>query len=753
MKKYWFFLILLMLGLGIDISAASSGVEDMQGLALKHIKIPFYNDQHLQLLVFSDTGERNGRLMQSGKTLLDVLAQNIDVDKIPDGWQTRLYPLDSSLDKVLDFWKNRYRISDAVVATDLCAIDQANSEASGTNPVSLRAPVSDLDGVGFRADFKNQVIEITSDVKIVLRSSEADPRAILSGSAKVPKDYRVITAVSDSLRLDRKNNEFMLIGNVKVVDGRNTLNCNRLTVYLSDANDDEKQERNIVPGDEKASLRGVRRVLADGDVLLVQRPEDPAKIASELQTSRSDHLEYDVKRGIIVLTGDEKNPELSRGTDTKLSGKRIELLRHEDKMFVMRECQVRSIVRDARGMIAYIRSIVSERANFDGKSNVANFHGNVVASDQKNTLSCDSLRAHLVMDKASSSHKLNLLFCRGNVKIATDSDKVANGSDKKRVALSTVSSRMAELNYLKNKLVFYRDVKVRGTTASLDCDRLDFFLADSKKDKRKSSVVSGAPLAAGKDGLDKTITKMIAAGKVEMISGKDKLNTDILTLLFRELPEGVKPSAGMVQSGGVQLIKIFCDGSVKAISASDKKGKTSVRTLQADNAMSDLLADYSEFHGKVSFSDGQTKIDCRDMYIFTAAAPVDVGSDGKKSTSAVEVAVKSEEEELDADPFEMDMGENSVPTRIAVSEGQDLKRIVCKKEVEISRTGKDNKLQRAGGDQAVYTVTTREVVLSAERPKRPWLSSEGRKQYCDLIRCDMATEDLRGIGNVVVMPE
>ena len=81
---------------------------------------------------------------------------------------------------------------------------------------------------------------------------------------------------------------------------------------------------------------------------------------------------------------------------------------------------------------------------------------------------------------------------------------------------------------------------------------------------------------------------------------------------------------------------------------------------------------------------------------------------------------------------------------------------------ELEKTGyivrnrlRDNKgkIQRAGGDRAVYTVNTREVVLTAERPRRPWLRSDGRKQFCDIIRSDMATEDLRGIGNVVVMPD
>ena len=246
---------------------------------------------------------------------------------------------------------------------------------------------------------------------------------------------------------------------------------------------------------------------------------------------------------------------------------------------------------------------------------------------------------------------------------------------------------------------------------------------------------------------------MVALGNVVMISENDELKTDMLSLFFRDLPKGAKPSPGMIQSGGVQLTKILCDGSVQATSVEMKDGKKEVRVLKAANAKSDLIANYSEFHGSVSIKDGITEIYCRDMYIFTGASPVNEVIIENGNTQVAAAPKVSEEEALDADPFAMDMGENSVPKRIAISDTHDLKRVVCKREVVLLRRDKNGKLQRAGGDQAVYTVDTREVVLTAERPRRPWLRSEGRKQFCDIIRSDMATEDLRGIGNVEVMPD
>ena len=748
MKK---FLMILLTVLAAPVWLRSGGLEDMQGLELKHLKIPFYKNQKLQLLVFSEAGRRQERLMAGYNTLLDVLLPDVNVDKIPDGWQPGLYPLGSPLPEVLKFWQPRINISQAVIFTPGSSIDQRNSEVFGEQPVYLRTPMFDLDGIGFKADFNQQTIEISSEVKIVVRDADLDPRKLLTGSL-LPENQRLIHAESRQLRLDQKNDKIMLIGDVKVVDGRNILTCDRLTVFLDRGED--KHTGHSAGTDEKAVLAGVKRVLADGDVLLRQYPEDESKVAVELQSSHSEHLEYDVKRGLIVLTGDHQEPTLTRGSDTELRGKRIELLRHEDKMFVMQDCRITSLVRDRRGMLLYARKISSDRANFDGRNSVANFHGNVVASDQNTTISTDSLRAHLSQVPESSSHRLELLFGNGNVKIVSRSEKDdPQHPGKKIVRISSIASRQAELNYRKNKLVFFNDVKVRDSEASLDCRRLDLFLADRAPADRKKP--SGAPMAAGMEGRDKTVTRMIAKGDVVMHSGKDELHTDMLTLLFRDLPPGVKPSPGMIQSGGVQLTRIFCDGRVKALSHTTYDGMPSQRVLKAGNAMSDLLKDYSEFHGDVSVVDGNTEIHCRDMYIFTGASPIDeviVENVPVKTTAAAESG-DLDDEDLDADPFALDMGENSVPTRIAVSDTRDLKRIVCQKQVVLLRRDNKGKIQRAGGDRAVYTVNTREVVLTAERPRRPWLRSDGRKQFCDIIRSDMATEDLRGIGNVVVMPD
>lgn len=836
MIKKFILLIFCIATLVSDLPA--SGIEDMRGLDLKNVKIPFYDEGTLQLMIFSSSGKRYSQQMISDNTFLDMLLKDADVDKIPDGWDTALYRIGAAMPEVLKFWKIRHQISDAVIYTPRCTIDQQNSQASGNARVSLRSPLFDLDGIGFNVDFKNQVIEIKSDVNILVRSSDLDPRKIHTG-AKLPEQHRVITASGDALRLDRKNNEIMLIGNVKVVDGKNRMTCSRLTVYM-DPNGQKNSSLTIANQDEKAVLDGVKRVLADGDVELIQYPDSES---TDIQRSNSDHLEYDIPRGLIILTGEKRNPVLSRGKNNQmeLSGKRIELLRHEDKMFVFGECRIFSkTFADDRKTVIENRTVSADRANFDGRTNIANFHGNVkaadnttgiqadsirialseknsdndnfkinsvlgngnvriksqvlnpdksiaytrtiaaenadydgknnivnfigkvVAMDQTSKLQTDHLRVHLVRDKNTSHHKINLLFGNGNVKITSRSEKaVAGQPDRKKLTVSTINSYQAVLDYQSNKLIFYKDVKVRDNEASLDCGRLDIFLADKtvSPGKTMTDFPSGAPLAAGMEGKDKTVTKMIAVDKVEMISDRDQLNTDKLTLSFQDLPTGAKPSPGMIQSGGVQLAGILCEGSVIATSEAKQDGRKYQQILKADLARSNLLTDFSEFHGNVEIYDNQTEIYCRDMYITTGQL-----AEGDKIVDQKIVSQQktlSEEEQLDADPFAMDMGENSVPSRIAIASSRhpekgpqrELKQIICENEVVLLRRDKKNKLQRAGGDKAVYTVETREIILTANSPRRPWLRSDGRKQFCDIIKTDLATEDLRAIGNVEIMPD
>ena len=493
-------------------------------------------------------------------------------------------------------------------------------------------------------------MEILSDVYITARTSGSDPREIITGKIPQPVQYNVIKAKSDSMRIDSEHNEIMLIGNVEVIDGLDKLTCDRLTLFLSD----KEKSNTVKTADSKnadATLKGVDRVLADGEVVLIRKPADSS---GEIQEGRCEHLEYDVAAGTIVMTGEESDPVLSQGKNTSITGPRIELLRFSQKAFVRGGCRLENISVENNETIK--KSVTADSADFDDVSNLNTFTGNVKVVDKDIVITCRRMRVFMKnsapgaakkkndqvsaaeLSPVSGSKELDKVLCDGDLRIVTTSE------DKdKKIKTTELTSKRGELNYSGNKLIFFEKVHVIDGETTLDCDRLDLFLAD-RNGNGKNSVNNAniIPLAGNANGKNKTLTKVTAAGKTFMQDAASDLSTDFMTLYFRDLPPGVKPAPGMFQSGGVQLIKITCDGAVVAHSKSEKNRKQNSKTLFPDNgkskgntlkcrhAISDMLSNRSEFHEKVSVYDGENLLTCRDMYVFTGQPPNQYNSRSRK---------------------------------------------------------------------------------------------------------------------------
>jgi lipopolysaccharide export system protein LptA len=115
----------------------------------------------------------------------------------------------------------------------------------------------------------------------------------------------VITA-SKRLMLDAKGNEATFFGDVKVLDPRFSLNCNRLTAYLKRSGPEGKAgeaaevAKNRTPG--PSSGGGVEKAVAEGDVVIVQdKINDKGQI--ERSIGRGGKAVYDALTGDITLTG------------------------------------------------------------------------------------------------------------------------------------------------------------------------------------------------------------------------------------------------------------------------------------------------------------------------------------------------------------------------------------------------------------------------------------------------------------------
>lgn len=750
MKKIYLIAALLLFAASLNLD----GSDSVRNFELGHVKIPVYQKGKLDFIIFAARGQRNGNTITGTDTLIDRLLQNANVDLIPDGWQTGIYPLRSPLPAVLNFWQKRFDCSEAVLFTPECRFDRKTNIVQGNDEVMMRTPTFDLDGIGFRADLNKKELEIRSDVEIVTRRDDSDPREIITKRIPVPRTYSTVSATGDSLRLDMLHNEIMLIGNVKVIDGTTTLNCDRLTVFLKSAGNTATAKRETISsgtsGDSTAMLKGISRILADGEVTLTRKPDnDPSPQA--VQRARAEHLEYEFDSGRIILTGEDELPQLAQDNYT-IQGSRIELLSFSNKAFVKGNCRIAEYPVNRINNAVPSRVISSDQADFDGVSDLNIFTGNVKVTDNDATLTCSRMQLFLKKSATgktpvrnaefspiSGTRELQRIFCEGKVRIVSHPKpgQPANMT-------STVNSLRAELDYAADKLVFYDKVKVNHKGDTLDCDRLDLFLKNSAYNASGKNSSGGVALG-GRASNDKTLSKVIASGNVAMKDKQSDLATELMTLDFKELPPGTRSTPGMFASNNVQLIRITCDGKVVAGSfpGTARTDKVKKRLLKAEHAMTDLLKNRSEFHKEVFIQEDNNTLTCRDMYVFTGAAPA----------ATVPAAKKPKTDDPDADPFALDMSENSAPSRIALSDGLDLERIVCKNEVILTNKDAKGNLTYAGGDTAVYTVKTGDLVISAEPPQRPYMRRDGRIQYSDIIRGNLQTEELFGSGNVQVVPD
>lgn len=754
MKKFFY---ILFLGAAIMLPQLLSGSALDRDFTLGHVKIPLYQKGKLEVVIFADNGNRRGDMITGKNTLIDRLLPTADVDKIPDGWKQNIHKLDAPLIDVLNFWKGRYLTSDAVIFTPMCNFDRKNNLVYGDDNVFMRTPLFDLDGVGFRTNLNTKEIEISSDVRIVARRDDSDPREIISRKIPVPPRYTTVSATGDSLRFDMAHNELMLIGNVKVVDGNTTLSCDRLTIFLKSKAEQKRSAHKKDTGDSSAMLKGISRILADGDVVLRRRPEDSGD-KNAVQTAWCEHLEYEFDSGRIILTGEEELPKMAQDNH-ELSGERIELLRFSRKAFVNGKCKITESEKiGTRTQIA--RTITSDRADFDAVENLNVFTGNVKVTDKEAVLTCNSMRIFLKkapqkvakskknggnaeFSPLSGSQELDRIHCDGNVKIVTI-PKVANSAKAAPRRPSTINAARCELDYPTDKLVFYERVHVDHKGDTLDCDRLDLFMKNSayrtapQKEKSSRGVALG-----GRAANNKTLEKVIASGNVYMKDQESDLRTELMTLEFREMKPGTAVTPGMFATNNIQLIRIICDGKVVAGSLPQLKKSSNgkKRILKAEHAMTYLIKNRAEFHKDVILQEGENEIRCQDMFVFTGAPP------------ATANAAKPAAANPDADPFELDMSENAAPSRIALSDGIDLEQIICKKNVVLVNKDAKGKSTYAGGDTAVYTVESSDIVITADAPRRPYLRRDGRIQYSDVIKGNLKTEILEGRGNIQVVSE
>ena len=739
---------------------ANDGKNTLKGLALEQAKLPVFNKDRLQLVAFCDRAKQQGDIMIGVNTVLDIIRRDADGDTLKDGWDLQLYPLNTPLKDIVAFWKPRL-YSEGVVKTAGMDINQKARTASGNCPVSFRSTALDLDGVGFDCDFKRRTIFVRSDVKVVLRTAEYDPRNILKKNKEVPVKKDFLRATSGSLLVDSENNQVMLIGSVKVYEGDSRIDCDRMTIVLA-GKEDKKKGAALAE-----QVEGISRILCDGNVRITnsKRPDEKAF---------ADHLAYDVRSRTVLLTGDEKYSRILRGKES-VAGKRMVLFRDGEKAVAFGGCRVEMMRKN--GKTSTLVTITSDIGRFYNTQNHIDFLGNVKIDEPEMVMTCDRMRV-LLLETGKKTVKaekkktddnltglpefgnggqkeLDSIKCRGNVRIIRkeENKKVRNGKGRtalqqwmsagaepewelcagSKIAETFIDSDSCDIDYRSNVVYFKNNVKFSGPRGKVECQMLHLYM------KKKN----------GSD--DKTIDRVVCQGKVHLIEESGELWSDKLTIYFREVPAGRKGKPGKFEKNGIEMILITGEGNFKMVSA-QKNGKnrgglgsltgkgTSSQTIIADSGELDFVKNESKFLKNVCVSDQEGSLRCQELYLYSTNT-----ADVKKAKPVIKEPVV---DDPDADPLSAGIARPAaVPEKIVISDGLELSRVLCKGDVLLTRQTPKG-VQKAGGDMADYVVSSGEAVLTAEKGKQPWMQDgSGARMSGDKIVVNIKNEAMTVVGN------
>lgn len=573
MKKTLLFLSMLLLS---HLSANSAN--ELDGVTVSNVKVPFYQKGALQSMIFAHKAEYRAQLLYGHNVIINILQKKVNPDRIQNDWDLQFYPLESSLAEIVRFWAERASYCDAVIFTPEGALNQTERSAASDREVKLRSPLMDLDGVGFASDFKRRQIKINSNVQIVMRGKNCDPR-LLKG--KMPARYDFIRGTSDMLHMDTARHRIMLLGKVTVVDKQIKLTCDRLTVDFGSSSK-SKEKRSM-------DFSGVKMLYADGHV----RVEKLLPAGASLKESRvltGDHLVYDVSKGQLTVTGDKKPPELQSGGNFTLRGKELVFFRDKQQLIIPRECWMRLEEKGEK------RYLISDYGNFNFATGICDFLGHVRGSAPQHELACSKMRVTLersaAAKKKSSDKEKSESLLGGTGEINTGSLEFKRAQCKENVKIfrreknsfSTLNSDEADLDYTSNKVLFIGNVKCVSGGNTLETRRLTVNLKQSATNPRNKDIenavaeesvkITGTPdekkeksvLTADRGFFNYKEDLIEFSGNVCSTRGKSRLTCNHLEMYLEPQKSGNKPvSIPGVASGasgkGKTLKRIVASGN------------------------------------------------------------------------------------------------------------------------------------------------------------------------------------------------
>ncbi|MBR2642827.1 MAG: hypothetical protein IKD46_06825 [Lentisphaeria bacterium] len=592
----------------MPMAEGANALSELRGLRTRESRIPVYNKERLQLLLYSAECFQKGRFLEMTAPVMDIIRSDADIDSIDTGKNTKVYPLGASFTDIVKFWSG-HLFSDGVVVTGKADVDQENKLAAGGGKVYFRSPLLDLNGVGFDADYGKKTIFVRKDVNIVLRTAASDPlKSIKNG--KMPEKYEFLRGTSDTLAIDMTKRLITLTGNVRVVEERGVITCERMFIVLPP----EKDKKKAAKGDEM-SIRGVSQVICEGRVL-VNRTGGP-----ELQQASGERMVYDLKKGLLNLTGTvETLPQLRQGGNT-LQGRRIIIFRNSECMQVHQACKLVYFQKDSES--GKLQPVVakSDRMDFDNRSNLGVLTGNVRVADPRFDLECSRMDIRLAetgapdkKQKAAVSEitgmpefapggkkELKDMRCYGNVRL------IRAAAPGEEVEMAT--AREAELTYPQQivTLTGNRPMITKGRD-SISGDKLTIDL--------NSQTLVAEPES-----------RIVFNGSGKGLPGKGKNDTQQQTVVLADRADLRYAENLLIFTGNVKVqdtrMGVDCDRmEIYLKDASSAAGKTA-KKVSADTGLSSLAGPDAKKQlekilclGNVKVRESRMKMDCDKLSLF-----------------------------------------------------------------------------------------------------------------------------------------
>jgi lipopolysaccharide export system protein LptA len=489
-----------------------------------------------------------------------------------------------------------------------------------------------------------------------------------------------------------------------------------------------------VSGKSITIWRNSEKMLVEKDCVLSTIVKDngrykPAALASKHSVVTCDRMDADLGKNLIVLTGNVKLDDpvvgitchkvkikLGEKTGPAATGGKANLMKGAMANMQSKK-EIKEIV--CIGDVKLTRKIVSSGPFVKQKASankaVFNLKNNVIALSGNNpeiVRGNDSLRG----DQISVNLAKERLITTGNSRIEINTqgkktDTTSKTSDGQQYK-SVMTSDNADLDYGGNKLAFKGNVDLHDPRMKLQCDKLEIFLLSPlQKGKKAVKGFSKKPDSL-KLSSNKQIDKIVCTGNVKTTESRGTVNCGYMELRFMErLDKKARAEDSLMSSGGREVSQIICRENVHMVlkrrkpdpkKLAGKDGKkdplsqsVSDIIVDCDTADLQLRKNYSELVGNVKVDEKRAMLECDKMEIYSVpSAP------GSK-------------------PAEYEEGE--VPERISLGPDKELKKIICLKNVVVTRrevnadTGADT-TQKATCGHAVYDVKEQNVVMTRDDP-------------------------------------